>query len=128
MNGYYADTNLADVLVMGNGYTDAQEQAVADIDSITATERRTILKATVKGSSHGSFTNAPELSLRFVEKGEISACHLAEGDTFDYPVELTAGTVVLSFVIAFGLSVFMSLLFSKMIRRPNMVESLKTME
>ena len=82
-DSYYTETNLADVLVMGNGYTDAQEQAVADIDGITSTERRLILKATGKRSSNGSFANAPELSLHFVEKGEISTFHLVEGEALD---------------------------------------------
>ena len=58
----------------------------------------------------------------------IKAMTDASGDTFDFPLELTASTAVLSFVITFGFSVFVSLLFSKKIRRLNMVEALKTME
>ena len=58
----------------------------------------------------------------------IRAMTDSSGETFDFPVELTAGTAALSFAITFGLSVFVSLLFSKKIRRLNMVESLKTME
>ena len=52
----------------------------------------------------------------------------ASGDSFDFPVELTAGTTALVFAITFGLSIFVSLLFSKKIKRLNMVEALKAME
>ena len=82
-NRYYKETNLADVIIMGSGYTDEQEQAVADIDSVTATERRTIISASVKYSSNRTFKNAPELSLHFVEKNEISAFHLVDGIQLD---------------------------------------------
>jgi len=80
---YYTDTNLADVLVMGSTYTMEQAQAVAAIEGVTAAERRTILKAAVKHFSNESFANAPELSLHFVEKGEISVFHLVDGVPFD---------------------------------------------
>jgi len=52
----------------------------------------------------------------------------ASGDTFDFPVQLTFNTLICSFAITFGLSVFVSLLFSKKIKRLNMVESLKAIE
>lgn len=50
------------------------------------------------------------------------------GDTFDFPVNLHVLTVLLSFAITFGLSIFVNLLFSKKIKKLNMVESLKAME
>ncbi|MDR0906505.1 MAG: ABC transporter permease [Oscillospiraceae bacterium] len=50
------------------------------------------------------------------------------GDSFDFPVELTLGTVLLSFVITFGLSVFAGLLFSGRITRLDMVGALKSTE
>ena len=58
----------------------------------------------------------------------IRAMADSSGETFDFPVNLTASTALFSFVVTFELSVFVSLLFSKKIRRLNMVESLKTME
>ena len=58
----------------------------------------------------------------------IQAMVDASGDSFDFPVELTAQTTGIAFVITFGLSIFVSLLFSKKIKRLNMVESLKAME
>ena len=52
----------------------------------------------------------------------------SSGETFDFPVELTVSTALLAFSISFGLSVLVNLLFSRKIRRLNMVESLKAME
>ena len=82
-DSYYEQTNLADVLVMSVSYTEEQERAVADIDGVAATERRTILKASVKHSSAGDLANSPELALHFVEKNEISTCHIVDGAGFD---------------------------------------------
>jgi len=52
----------------------------------------------------------------------------SSGETFDFPVELTSTTLLFSFFITFGLSIFVDLLFSKKIKRLNMVESLKARE
>ena len=52
----------------------------------------------------------------------------SSGETFDFPVALTAAMLLFSFVITFGLSIFVSLLFSRKIKRLNMVESLKAIE
>lgn len=52
----------------------------------------------------------------------------SSGDSFDFPVELTFGMLLYSFLITFGLSIFTSLLFSNRIKRLNMVESLKGLE
>jgi putative ABC transport system permease protein len=50
------------------------------------------------------------------------------GDEFDFPISLHGTTFFVSFAFTFGLSVLVNLLFSKKIRRLNMVESLKAME
>jgi putative ABC transport system permease protein len=50
------------------------------------------------------------------------------GDAFDLPVLLTLSTLLISFVFTFALSVIVNLLFSRRIRRLNMVESLKAIE
>jgi putative ABC transport system permease protein len=50
------------------------------------------------------------------------------GESFDFPVELRAPTLLISFVFTFGLSILVNLLFSRKIRRLNMVEALKAME
>ena len=52
----------------------------------------------------------------------------SSGETFDFPIQLTVTTALFACVITFGLSIFVSLLFSKKIKRLDMVESLKTME
>ena len=50
------------------------------------------------------------------------------GESFDFPIALHLPTMLISFVFTFGLSVLVNLLFSRKIRRLNMVESLKAME
>ncbi|MDR1272078.1 MAG: ABC transporter permease [Clostridiales Family XIII bacterium] len=50
------------------------------------------------------------------------------GDEFDFPISLHTATLLISFAFTFGLSVLVNLLFSRKIRRLNMVESLKAME
>ncbi|MDR2359908.1 MAG: ABC transporter permease [Oscillospiraceae bacterium] len=50
------------------------------------------------------------------------------GDEFDFPISLRAPALVTSLVFTFGLSVLVNLMFSRKIRRLNMVESLKAME
>ena len=80
---YYSRTNLADVFIMGEGFTDEQAQAVADIGNVTAIERRTILKVTGKSTSNGAFEKSPALSLHFVEKNEISKTYLVIGSELD---------------------------------------------
>jgi putative ABC transport system permease protein len=50
------------------------------------------------------------------------------GESFDFPISLHLLTLLISFAFTFGLSVLVNLLFSRKIRRLNMVEALKTME
>jgi putative ABC transport system permease protein len=50
------------------------------------------------------------------------------GESFDFPVKLHLLDLLISFVFTFGLSIFVNLLFSRKIRKLNMVESLKAME
>jgi putative ABC transport system permease protein len=50
------------------------------------------------------------------------------GDSFDFPIFLHGLTLAIAFVFTFGLSVLVNLLFSRKIRRLNMVESLKAIE
>ena len=52
----------------------------------------------------------------------------SSGDSFDFPVYLHLFTAAMSFLITFGLSVFVNLLFSRKIKKLNMVESLKALE
>ena len=82
-DNYYRETNLADVIIMGSGFSDEQEKTVSDIDGITATERRTIVKASGRNSSNGVFEHSTSLSLHFVEKNEITKFHLVTGSPLD---------------------------------------------
>lgn len=50
------------------------------------------------------------------------------GESFDFPVGLHLRTLLVSLAFTFGLSVLVNLMFSRKIRRLNMVESLKAME
>jgi putative ABC transport system permease protein len=50
------------------------------------------------------------------------------GDSFDFPVTLSVSVFVISAVFTFGLSVLVNRLFSRKIRRLNMVEVLKSAE
>jgi putative ABC transport system permease protein len=50
------------------------------------------------------------------------------GESFDFPISLHTLTLAIAFVFTFGLSVLVNLMFSRKIRRLNMVESLKAME
>ncbi|MDR2615186.1 MAG: FtsX-like permease family protein [Oscillospiraceae bacterium] len=50
------------------------------------------------------------------------------GDSYDFPIKLTAPTLAVSFVFTFGLSALVNLLFSRKIRGLSMVESLKSAE
>jgi len=80
---FYKETNLADVFIMGSGYTNEQLRSVTDVEGIIEAERRMVLPANVTSSTNGAFNSSPTLMLHFVERGEISAFHLVEGDAFD---------------------------------------------
>jgi len=58
----------------------------------------------------------------------INAITASSGDSFDFPIRLHIPTVLISFAITFGLSVLVNLMFSRKIKRLNMVESLKAIE
>ena len=58
----------------------------------------------------------------------IKAMVDSSGDSFDFPVMLTMGTTTKAFLRTFGLSIIVSLVFSKRIKKLNMVESLKAIE
>jgi len=56
------------------------------------------------------------------------AIALASGDEFEFPVSLHLTTFLIAFFFTFGLSILVNLLFSRKIKRLNMVESLKAVE
>ncbi|MDR2673102.1 MAG: ABC transporter permease [Coriobacteriales bacterium] len=77
VDDFYAETNLADAFLYGNGFSDGQVQAVKDTPGVSVVERRLELSAV------GDLENKPILTLYFVENGEISKPFLAEGVAFD---------------------------------------------
>jgi putative ABC transport system permease protein len=58
----------------------------------------------------------------------VGAIIATTGDGYDFPLRLHTSNAALSFAITFGLSIGVSLLFSKKIRKLNMVEALKSTE
>ena len=50
------------------------------------------------------------------------------GEDYSFPVNIYLPNLILSFLITFGLSVLVNLMFSRKIRNVNMVESLKSNE
>ncbi|MDR1131501.1 MAG: ABC transporter permease [Oscillospiraceae bacterium] len=76
-DNFYSETNLADIWLYGNGFTEEQAQAVSDISGVSAAERRLELSAV------GDFENTPALKLHFIENGEIAKPYLVEGAAFD---------------------------------------------
>ena len=52
----------------------------------------------------------------------------SSGPSFQFPITLSPGNLMLSFIITFSLSIVVNLMFSGKIRKLNMVESLKGVE
>jgi putative ABC transport system permease protein len=76
-DSFYGGTNFADAWIYGNGFTDEQTRAVLGVPGVLAAERRLELDAVAK------LEGSPRVSLRFVERNEISGMYLAEGEPFD---------------------------------------------
>jgi putative ABC transport system permease protein len=76
-DAYYQETNLADVWLYNDGFTDSAAKAVEAQDGVTAVERR--LELTVSAD----LDRAPILNLYFIEKGDISKPYIVEGTPFD---------------------------------------------
>ncbi|MDR2657617.1 MAG: ABC transporter permease [Oscillospiraceae bacterium] len=76
-DAYYRETNLADVWLYNDGFTDSAAKAVEAQDGVTAVERR--LELTVSAD----LNRTPTLNLYFIEKGDISKPYIVEGSPFD---------------------------------------------
>ena len=73
---YYRETNFADIWLYGSGFSRQDEEAVKKLDGITGTERLLAVDGIAK------LDNSPKISLRFVEKNEISRAYLLKGEPF----------------------------------------------
>lgn len=73
---YYRKTNLADVWIYGNGFSEKDEEAVRKLNGVTGAER----SLTVQGVA--DLSSKPKLSLHFLEKNEITTPYLVSGSAF----------------------------------------------
>jgi len=80
---FYRDTNLADVFIMGSGFSDENKEAVSVLEGVTETERRTTIEATGISVASVAFAQPPQLSLHFVESGAIAKPLVVSGREFD---------------------------------------------
>ena len=74
-NEYYAQTNLADGWVHNTDFDDSTVDKISDFS--TQTERHYVVQSTA------DLENKPDITLHFVEKGEISKFYATEGNNFD---------------------------------------------
>lgn len=75
---YYAETNLADSWVVGNGFTEAEVEkleALAEIDSVDR-------KIVIQGKAKLTNGNEADMELNFLETMESSYPYLIEGEAF----------------------------------------------
>lgn len=77
VNEFYEETNIADVFLYGNGFSDGDSKAVKNIESVTNVERR------LEVDTIADMDGDPEITLNFIEKNKISSAYLVEGEKFD---------------------------------------------
>jgi len=75
-NHYYEETNLADIWIYGNDFTEEDLSAVSKVEGVTGAQRRLSLGSTV------DLENSPTIKLHVVEDDKISQCQLVEGEEF----------------------------------------------
>ena len=83
VDDYYEKTNLADGLIIAKTITPEQQEKIAAIKAVTATERRTLVEAAVPRSSRETYQTSRALTLHFVEENKISKTYLVEGEDMD---------------------------------------------
>ena len=76
LENYYSDTNFSDAWLYGEEFTDEDVEKLKSIEGIKKIERRTEIETI------GDFENKPKINLMFIEKNEISAMYLVEGEEF----------------------------------------------
>lgn len=74
---YYNATNLADLWLSGQNFTDQDLEDVKATDNVKNAERKLTLNTTLKG--HGKVT----LETNFIESNEINRFHVVKGAGFD---------------------------------------------
>ena len=76
VNSFYEETNLADVWLIGKGFSQKDLETVKTLPEISGAQRRLTI------DSVGSFPNNPEIRLNFIEDNSISTPHLVTGEKF----------------------------------------------
>ena len=76
VDNFYEQTNLADVWLIGKGFSEEDIKTVEALPEIKQAQRRLTIK------SIGSFSNKPEIDLNFIEKNSISTPYLVSGEEF----------------------------------------------
>lgn len=75
-NKYYQDTNLADVWIYGNNFSEEEVEAVSKVDGVSQVQRRLSLEAVAV------LDNSPSVTLHFIEKNNISKTYRVTGEDF----------------------------------------------
>lgn len=75
-NKYYQDTNLADVWIYGNNFSEKEVEAVSKVDGVSQVQRRLSLEAVAV------LDNSPSVTLHFIEKNNISKTYRVTGEDF----------------------------------------------
>jgi len=73
---FYEDTNIADVWLIGNGFSQDDLETVKSHSDIKEAQRRLTIDST------GSFSNNPIITLNFIEENSISTPHIVKGEKF----------------------------------------------
>lgn len=89
IESFYSDTNLADIFLVGESFTEEDVKAVNEIKGVTGIERRTSVDAGLNHLDGQTENESAVLTLLFTEKNEISKTYLIDGEDFD--VEDTEG-------------------------------------
>lgn len=76
-SNFYKDTNIADVWLVGNSFSDEDVKDLKNIENTTGVERQLVL------SMNGKLKGDPEITTHFIEKDTISKPYLFEGQNFD---------------------------------------------
>lgn len=76
VNQYYEETNFANAIIFGKGFSDEDANTVSKVKGVTGVQRRLTL------NSIADFENNPTLTLHFLEDNKISKCLLVSGENF----------------------------------------------
>lgn len=73
IDNYFEETNLADLFISGNGFTQAEEELVEEIENVESAYRRLVVEAA------GQMDEQPKMQLNFLSDYDSSHMYLKEG-------------------------------------------------